>query len=490
AGQSSGAHMLYRNLGPNARGAFAFEEVASAAGVNRTTEVRVDGFSSSWGDIDLDGDLDLFVTGWVAASGGNRLFENNGDGTFTDITSTAVPDSVEHVRGFTPRFIDVTGDTYPEILVAADYGTSVLYLNDGSGRFSDVTAASNTSHETNGMGATTADFNNDGRVDWYVTSIMNDSTDQDGNKLYLHQGTPDDVPVFSETSVNAGVDDGGWGWGAAAGDIDLDGDVDLLETNGWSGGQWTVERAYLFLNQAEGAFFTEEGIPCGIGFDAQGRGVVLWDMDRDGDLDAAFPAIDGDTEIYRNDRAQRPDASWLNIRLDSVSSDSIAPNGVGARVAVVAGGRTFYRWVQANSAYLSQSPIEAHFGLGSADAIESVRIEWPNGAVRTLTDVAPNTAYTVPSCDADTSGDGVATPEDVGAFIDAFLGRERRADLRPDGRHDFFDLVAYLDSYASGCATIQASMARSAVPDSPGHALARPKSTRPDRAERHQPSGG
>lgn len=465
-GQRAGAHMLYRNTGPGADGGFAFEDVAEAAGVKRTTEVRVDGFSSSWGDIDLDGDLDLFVTGWVAASGGNRLFANNGDGTFTDITADALPLTVVLVRGFTPRFIDVTGDTFPEILIAADYGTSVLYLNDGTGSFRDVTVPSATSRESNGMGATTADFNNDGMVDWYVTSIMNDSTTQNGNALYLNQGTFGGVPVFAESAAQAGIDDGGWGWGTAAGDIDLDGDVDLIETNGWSGGQWTIERAYLFMNQGNGASFTEEGVPYGIDFDAQGRGILLWDMDRDGDLDLALPAIDGDTAVYRSDRAQRDAASWLNIRLNTSASPSIAPDGVGAKVTVVANGNTYHRWVQANSDYLSQPPIEAHFGLAGATMIDSVTIDWPNGTQRVLTDVAPNVSYTVHSCDADTTTDGLVTADDVAGYIDAFLARERSADLRPDGRINFFDIAAYLDAFARGCTPIEA--ARSITPSENG----------------------
>ncbi len=460
-GERDGAHKLYRNSGPDEHGVFSFEDVALAAGVNRTTEVRVDGYSSAWGDIDLDGDLDLFVTGWVAASGGNRLFANNGDGTFTDVSSEALPATVARVRGFTPRFVDLTGDTFPEILIAADHGTSVLYRNDGTGRFTDVTVPSGTSRESNGMGATTADFNNDGLIDWYVTSIMNDFTDQNGNTFYLNRGTFGGVPVFAETAAQAGVDDGGWGWGAASGDLDLDGDIDIVETNGWSGGQWTIERAYLFLNEGDGTAFTEDGLRCGLGFDAQGRGILLWDMDRDGDLDLALPAIDAPTGIYRNDRDRRDPASWLALRLDSSSSPSIAPDGVGARIAVSAGGRVYHRWVQANSDYLSQPPIGAHFGLAGATSIDAVTVEWPNGSKRVLTDLGPNRSYTIHSCDADTTADGLVTPEDVPRFIDAFLRGDRSADLRPDRRLDFFDIAAFLDAYAAGCTPVE--------PDSPEH---------------------
>ncbi|MFK7883888.1 MAG: FG-GAP-like repeat-containing protein [Phycisphaerales bacterium] len=447
SGQRRAWHKLYRNNGPDQQGEFSFTDVAFEAGVQATTELRADGFSSSWGDIDLDGDLDLVVAGWIGNSGGNRLFENNGDGTFSDVTADAIAFEVLDTRGFTPRLIDVTGDTFPEILMAADYGTSVLLRNDGTGNFTDFTNASNTSQETNGMGATNADFNNDGMVDWYVTSIYNDATNQDGNKLYLNTGGG----IFSETSVAAGVDDGGWGWGAAAGDLDLDGDVDIVETNGWSGSQWIVERAYVFLNDGDGSSFDERGEDSGISFNAQGRSVLLWDMDRDGDLDSVFGSINAPFAVYRNDRAQRSPANWINIRLDTSASDSNAPDGVGATVTIVAGNMTQHRWVQANSDYLAQRPIEAHFGLGDAEVIDQVVIQWANGTSRTLNGLAINASHVLAACDADTDGNGVVTTEDVMAYIDAFVAGVRRADLLPDGRLNFFDIVEYIRSYREGC---------------------------------------
>lgn len=462
-GAQTGRHILYQNSGPDGSGNLSFVDVAQQAGVQRSSVSRTDGFSSSWGDIDLDGDLDLFVAGWIGDSDGNRLFRNNGDGTFTDITDDAVAFDMIGTRGFTPRIIDVTGDGFPEILIAADYGTSILLLNDGTGRFTDFTRASGTSHETNGMGATNADFDNDGRIDWYVTSIYNTATTQDGNKLYLNRGGG----VFDEISAGAGVDDGGWGWGTAAGDIDLDGDTDIIETNGWLGGQWLVERAYVFLNTGDGTAFEERGVDCGVTYNAQGRGVLLWDMDRDGDLDAAFAGTSGGTEIYENDRAQRDSPAWVAFRLGTTGSPSIAPDGVGAVVSVTTALGTQHRWIQANSDYLSQSPIAAHFGLGEAAGIDTVTVRWPNGTVRTIDAPAMNTVHVIASCDADASGDGLVTTDDIAAYLDGFFKHERRADLRPDGRVNFFDLAHFVTAYQEGCEPDTALPPLARTPDAP-----------------------
>ena len=123
-----GHQRLYRN-----RGDGTFEEVAAAAGVAIVSTTSGDGFGAAFGDIDLDGDLDLFVSGWQFESFGNRLFRNNGDGTFTDVTNSAGI-AADGVRGFAPCLADMTGDRYPEILIAADFGTSSYFINQDSGQ--------------------------------------------------------------------------------------------------------------------------------------------------------------------------------------------------------------------------------------------------------------------------------------------------------------------------------------------------------------------
>src|SRR5262245_54962590 len=221
-----GFHRLYHNLG----GA-GFAEVAAAAGVKFTSLTLGDGYGACFGDYDMDGDLDLVATGWLPAAVGNRVFRNNGTGTFTNVTSTVITGGggLTGLGGFTPQLFDMDGYLDPELLMAADYHTSRYFVNNGNGTFTDATVASGTGLDSNGMGATLADFDGDLLPDWYVTSILEDGGCSSGNLLYVNQG----AGTFAETSVPAGVNDGGWGWGAVSADLDLDGDVDIVENNGW-----------------------------------------------------------------------------------------------------------------------------------------------------------------------------------------------------------------------------------------------------------------
>ena len=111
---------------------------------------------AAFGDFDLDGDLDLCVAGWAPESLGNRLFENDGDGTFTDVTGERITMPVG-LRGFSPTFADMNGDRYPELLIAADYGTSKYFINEGGVSFTNGTSAGGLGQDDNGMGSAVAD---------------------------------------------------------------------------------------------------------------------------------------------------------------------------------------------------------------------------------------------------------------------------------------------------------------------------------------------
>ncbi|MCA9309855.1 MAG: VCBS repeat-containing protein, partial [Phycisphaerales bacterium] len=211
-------HRLYRNVN-----GVGFVEQAMASGVARTSPLTADGFSAAFGDYDLDGDLDLAVAGWRGQSRGNRLFRNDGTGHFTDVTESAILHNLTPVRGFTPRFSDMDGDRFPELLWVADFETSRYLRNNRDGTFTEMTAAANVGHDQNGMGTAVGDFDNDGDPDWYVSSIYLPAAFKEGNKLYINQGNH----LYDEVAMERGVDQGGWGWGVEAIDVDHDGDLDL-----------------------------------------------------------------------------------------------------------------------------------------------------------------------------------------------------------------------------------------------------------------------
>jgi hypothetical protein len=383
-----GAHRLYHNNGDG-----TFTDVADAAGVRFTSPSVGDGFGAAWGDYDLDGDLDLAVAGWFQNSNGNKLFRNNGDGTFTDVTASAVLFNMMPVRGFTPRFVDMNRDRYPELLWIADYGTSKYFVNNADGTFTEHTAQSSVGIETNGMGQTIGDFNNDGRLDWYVTSIYYDSGpigNPNGNMLYLNQGGD----VYFETSRIAHVNNGGWGWGVVAVDLNHDGWLDIVENNGW----WTIEfigePMYAWLNVGTGLDYSNAGPAIGLSDPYDGRGLLNFDMDNDGDQDLVLFGWSDPVRVYRCNLLGA-NANWLRVFLDTTDRPDLAPDGIGSRVTVRANGLTQVRHLDGGGNYLSQSETSAHFGLAGAQNVAELRIRWASGEQTILTNVAVNQTITI-----------------------------------------------------------------------------------------------
>ena len=374
----SGQHILYRNNGNG-----TFTNVATAAGVNFTSS-SLTTTSSAWGDYDLDGDLDLFVMTWDIGNTGNRLFRNNGNETFTDVTIAA--GIVQNLHGYAPRFADMNGDRYPELLLVADHLTSKYYVNNGNGTFTNRTSTSGTGLDDNGMGTNVGDFNRDGRFDWYVTSIYRDdqSTGLDGNYLYVNQGSN----VFAPLPASSGVKDGGFGWGTESLDFDHDGFVDIAETNGWLDAEYTNEPTYLFRNNGD-MTFTRSSLPK----TCEGRSLMTLDYDRDGDMDMVITCWNAAVKLWRND-VTGPSSNWLEIFLDTSGVGALAPDGIGSRLTAATGVVSQYFTISRGATYLGQSQLVAHFGLGSASDVDQLTIEWTNGTTTVLNDVPANQIIT------------------------------------------------------------------------------------------------
>ena len=412
-----GFHLLYRNDGPTGEdGMVRFTEIGRPAGVATTSAGIESGMGGSFGDYDLDGDLDLFVAAWSGEVAGNTLFRNDGvvDGVprFTDVTGPAGL-AAGGVRGFTPIFADANGDRYPELLLAADFGMSRYYVNRGDGTFAERTAAAGAGLDENGMGATAGDFDGDGSLDWYVTSIHTahppSKSGGTGSKLYLNRGDG----TFAEIATDAKVKRGGWGWGAVAIDHDLDGRLDIAATGGWNEAngagvlEWAEQRSVLFGNM-EGRLdpdlplFADRTGPTGFAHRGQGRGMVHLDYDEDGDQDIVIFNNQGRPALLRNDAIQPglPAAGgWLRVFLDTTGDPAAAPDGFGARVVVTTGGTEQVRTMFGGAGYLTSSERSAHFGLGSGHTpeapVDELRVEWPDGLVSRFAAVPSGATYTV-----------------------------------------------------------------------------------------------
>ncbi|MBZ0172086.1 MAG: CRTAC1 family protein, partial [Phycisphaerales bacterium] len=431
-------NVLYRNNGDG-----SFTDVAAAAGVDVSSADQNDAFGAAFGDYDRDGDLDLFVAGWY---GGNVLFINNGDGTFSAAGASVFGGfDLSSVRGFAPRFCDITGDGRPELLLVADFFTSQIFDNLGGGTFSCTTETWGSGLDSNGMGNTTGDFDNNGLIDWYVTSRISQH-DGSGNMLYMNNGA-----TFTESSVAAGVNWGDWGWGADAVDFDHDGWLDLVATNGFNGGPFTNDPTRVWLNQrTDPVTFTDATAATGLVHTLQGRGLLTFDADLDGDRDILIASNNQPLAYFRNDLTG---PSSIRFAFDTSGEPSLAPDGFGTRVELDAGGATQVRHLDGGCNYQGQSELTLHFGLGVAAVADEVRVHWADGESITLINVRTG-LYTITArhgCPVDWVRDGVLDLADISGWIAGFLANHPQADLVADGVYDLADLQSFIVQFISGC---------------------------------------
>jgi len=453
-----GKHMLLVNNGPDEHGQWSFTDIAESAGVNHLSPGtnRKEGTGSSWGDYDLDGDLDLFVTAYSFTFWTNRLFRNDGEdksGTwrFTDVTEQAGLEQT-NLSGFIPSFIDINGDHYPELIIVADTGTSKYYINNQDGTFTDATATARGIEIANAMGIDIADINNNGLLDFFISNITYDSTGNPGNCLMIQN--PDGS--FDNTARESNCYDGHWGWGSLINDFDHDGDKDILETNGYFL-DFTNDPVTLFLNDGDGTSFTESAAICGIDHGGQGRGLIRIDAENDGDIDAMLFNWNQPNAYYQNNLITKttPDnAHWSRIKLNSYARDTIAPMGIGSMVTVVTPNHHYILPIHSNPTYCGASPIDAHIGLAEESTINAIRVSWPDGSFNTWTDMPADTIHTLyaPSHPADFDFSGSVDVDDIFAFINALGSRDLSADHNGDWNLDYFDVSKFLIDYRSATA--------------------------------------
>jgi hypothetical protein len=375
-------NFLYVNDGQG-----GFEEDAVARGVAVDTGTPHAGMGVAVGDYDLDGWLDLFVTDWHPDDKmGNdashaRLLHGLGPaapGSFEDVTEAMgidlrevapLVDAKPGEYGFAPAFVDLDGDGWPELALAADFSTSRLWWNEGGGAFVDGTIAAGVATERNAMGSTFGDIDGDGDLDWFVSAISTPRYPTLGNRLYRNDG----MRQFTDVTDAYGVRDGGWGWGAALFDVEHDGDLDLALAAGWWTSEFHDESLSLWID--EGVLpWSERARELGVGAIAQGRGLLPFDYDRDGDLDLLVASNAEPPTLLRNDMAT---GHWLVVRVWGGGGN---PRSLGARVRVRTepAGPWQVREIGVGSHLFGQAEAVAHFGLGDDDG-QSVEVEitWP-----------------------------------------------------------------------------------------------------------------
>nr|WP_252738400.1 CRTAC1 family protein [Saccharophagus degradans] len=371
--------------------------------------------SSSFGDYDGDGWLDLFLAHWgtPARIEKQHLFRNNAGAGFINVTAQvglaseiiARPTSnatlgENHDYSFLGSFADINNDGYTDLLMVSDFGTSKVFINSGSGSFYNTNESA--IKDENGMGSAVGDIDNDGDLDWFVSAIL--TFDSPGNRLYQNQ-TNDigALQLFSDTTNTMGVQDGGWGWAACLADFNLDGYLDIFHVNGWDAAlidlDFSKDRSRLFIS--EGATnqtirFNEVARENGIISTKHGRGVVCFDSDNDGDTDLFVLGVGVEPfEFYQNNTiggsANQP-KNYLTVNLQGLAPNTQA---AGARIFVRTQNTEQMREIQIGSNFISQNPVQQVFGLGQTDVVSEVLIKWPDGRSRSLVNVAANQTITV-----------------------------------------------------------------------------------------------
>eukprot|EP00913_Durusdinium_trenchii_P005822 g5434.t1 len=388
-------HKLYQNNGPNTEGQCTFTNTASAAGVAMLLRDNfLNGTGSGWGDIDLDGDLDLSVSAYNNPSPGNRVFLNNGDGSFTDSTA-AIGLEFNRVQGFLPAWVDFNGDRYPEYMLIGDTGSSQYHVNNGPDAegvlsFTEIEEVGDAFN--NAMGFAAGDVNNDGLLDMYVSGSYYPFIDGPGNQL--------------------------------------------------------------MIQQPNGSFVDETAIESGIDHLSMGRGAVDLDYDNDGDQDIAIFSTSGPFRLYRNnligpDHTTPAGANWLRVNLDTSASARLAPNGIGSLVTISTVNGSFIESVDNAVSHCSTGQFGAHFGLADALVVETLRVRWNDGSFTTLVDVPANQILQIeaPFSPADVDASGDLTINDVLVFLSAYSEGSLTADQNGDGTLTFSDVLRFIEWY-------------------------------------------
>lgn len=391
-----GPNVLYRNNGDG-----TFTDVTRTAGVAVGDKV---GAGASFLDIDRDGDLDLFVAGYIdftlakhrtrlvnghpAYVGPmiygpipSKLFRNDGDGTFTDISrESGIAAHAGTGMGVVCADYDDDGDT--DIVVGNDAMANFVWRNDGHGHFEEVGLLSGLAYDMHGVGQGTmgvecADYDNDGRLDFQMTSYQ-----KQWAILYRNLGGG----LFTDATYASGAGSGSFHrveWGNGLIDFDNDGDRDLFMACGhlqdnidkWDDtGRYEVT-SLLLENLGRGKFVDVSAqAGSGMQVNRSSRGVAFDDLDNDGDIDVVVLNARREPTLLRNDSPVRH--HWARFRLRGTRTNR---GGIGARIRVVAGDLSLVDEVHSGRGYQSHFGSDPHFGLGDRTRIARLEVRWLGG---------------------------------------------------------------------------------------------------------------
>jgi len=454
------ANELYINKGAGKNGVPTFSEEAGEYGIaDEGTSTQATFF-----DYDRDGNLDMFLVNNSFRPvnsfglrntrnvrdkvGGDKLFHNDGNGHFTDVSAKAGIFGAEIALGLGVVVSDVNRDGWPDIYVSNDFfERDYLYINNHDGTFTEQLDKEMPYISYFSMGLDIADVNNDGWADIYTTDMLPEDEyrlrttssfeDYDiyqakakngfhyqlmRNMLQLNNGNG----TFSDIGQLAGAARTDWSWSALIADLDLDGYKDIYVTNGiakdvtsqdyiaFLASEQTMRTAttgkgvdfkmltdattstklqhYAFRNRGD-LTFANEAANWGLNTPTFANGAAYADLDGDGALDLVVNNVDDEAFVYRNNaRTLLKENHYLEVKLEGEGRNRF---GVGSKVTLENGKEKLYQELSPTRGFQSSVDYVLNFGLGKVDTVTSVTVEWPDGRVSSVKNVAANQRTTV-----------------------------------------------------------------------------------------------
>lgn len=328
----------------------------------------------SWADYDKDGWLDMFVSNGQGQN--NALYKNNGNGTFTKITTGSIVNDGGESRSCS--WGDYNNDSWPDLFVVNYQGQNCfLYRNNGNGSFTKITDVAPVQYVGWGAGCSWGDYDNDGWLDLLVTY------NNDNNRLYHNERNG----TFTLTSL-APSNEFGWSYYPVWGDINNDGFIDLFVPK--RSGSFNA----LYINN-NGTSFTKVNNDISSQQGGTSDAGTMADYDNDGKLDL-FVANGSTSNPINNYLYHNVTSNTNKYLVLKLSGCIMNKSAIGTKVTVVAGGKRMMRYVQGGGG--SQSMLWPHFGLGNASIVDSVIVDWTTGNRKILTNIAVNQFLAVTEC--------------------------------------------------------------------------------------------
>ncbi len=413
------------------RGDGTFEDATSSVGLDQGLDWPT---SAALADLDLDGDLDLYICQYLVArpehpadgdstvpmplkfpSLVDRLYRNDG-GRFTDVTeSSGIAEVDAEGRGLGVLSTDLNDDGALDLYVANDMTANFLFLNRGDWQFEDFGEVAGVASDSQGgyqagMGVTCGDLDADGLPDLVVTNYI-----VEGMTFYRNLGSG----LYTDQTEAVGLRASTrhlLGFGTAFLDANNDGRLDLAATNGHVTDIRPRDPFHmpgLLMLGTESGRMIDASETSGEGWTVPrvGRGLVVGDLDNDGRVDVLV--VSHDTPLAYLHNETEPASNFLTLELEATATASAAD---GARVTVETGERRLVGWKVSGGSYQSASDPRLHFGLGDADQVELIKVRWPSGSLDHYEQLPANTGWKLQ--------EGDPTPTPLPGFVDTRISSD------------------------------------------------------------------